>query len=89
MQPVMQVQLHAEHSWRGGDEPVLDWSVRTLVHQCLDAGGHCGVSAGQHLPHGRLHGDAAASWGMHHCLYHSALTRKGQLHIVCMLLHCA
>ncbi len=65
--PCMQVQFHAEHSWRGRDEPVPDCSVCTLVHQCLHAGGHCGVSAGQHLPHGGLHGNAAASWGMHHC----------------------
>jgi len=85
----MQVQLHAEHSWWGRDELVPDWSVCTLVLQRLNAGGHRGVSAGQHLPHGRLHADAATSWGMHHCLYNPAQTRKCQLHIVCMLLHCA
>ncbi len=68
----MQVQFHAEHSWRGRDEPVPDWSVCTLVHQCLHASGHRGVSAGQHLPHGGLHADAAASWGMQHCLYNIA-----------------
>ena len=82
----MQVQLHAEHSWRGCDEPVPDCSVCTLVQQCLHAGGHCGFSAGQHLPHGGLHGDAATSWGMHHCL--QTLAQTEQLSI-CIAVACS
>lgn len=60
----VQVQLHAEYPGWSSNESVPHCPVCTLVHQCLYVGGHCGVGGGQHLPHGRLHGAAAASWGM-------------------------